>query len=249
MTRRFFSVAMSGLLALPAVALAAEDASSSWALGAGFGVVRRPYKGMDNDTLAFPFVRYESQRLNILGTGADFKFAPVGAFSFRLRARYDFGDGYDASDSSFLRGMADRKGGFRAGAAAVWRPGPVEMSLDWLAGLGSAKGKKANLTLAVPLHAGSLRITPYVAAGWVDRTYATWYFGVRTFEARPGRPAYEADATVNLSAGVRAEYPFAQRHALFLDVSGTRYGSEIRDSPIVDRSNSTMVRIGYAYRF
>lgn len=251
MNRRVVSLIVSAASLAALSSARAEDAaaSSSWALGAGVGVVRLPYKDIDTRTQVFPFVRYESQHLNVFGTGADFKFAPIGDLSLRLRARYDFSDGYDASDSSFLRGKADRKGGFRAGVAAVWKPGPVEVTLDWLAGVGSAKGKKANLSLAVPFRAGRVRISPYVGAGWVDSRFATWYFGVRPEEARAGRPAYDAGSTVNVTAGVRTELPFGQRQALFLDVSGTHYGSDIADSPIVDRSSSTTVRVGYAFRF
>ncbi len=41
----------------------------------------------------------------------------------------------------------------------------------------------------------------------------------------------------------------APRHALSLDVSTTRLGTGIKDSPLVERRNVSRVSFGYVYRF
>jgi len=42
---------------------------------------------------------------------------------------------------------------------------------------------------------------------------------------------------------------FDQRHSVFLDLEAVRLGSEIKDSPLVDRSTANQVVFGYLYRF
>ena len=76
-----------------------------------------------------------------------------------------------------------------------------------------------------------------------------YYYGVDTHEARPGRPAYTGSAAVNLQAGVRVGYTLAPRQWMFVDVSSTRLGSAIKNSPLVERSSQHAVTAGFLYRF
>ena len=39
------------------------------------------------------------------------------------------------------------------------------------------------------------------------------------------------------------------RHNVFVDLSATRLGSAIKDSPLVDRANQGSVKAGYLYSF
>ena len=68
-------------------------------------------------------------------------------------------------------------------------------------------------------------------------------------EARSDRPAYEGTSTVNLELGLRTGYLLTPNQSVFLDVSTTRLGSGIKNSPLVEKSTQSGFRIGYIYRF
>ena len=72
---------------------------------------------------------------------------------------------------------------------------------------------------------------------------------MRDAEARPDRPAYRADAGVNVEAGVNGIYMFDRHHSAMLGVSATRLSTAVTDSPLVDRSSESRVFLGYLYRF
>jgi outer membrane scaffolding protein for murein synthesis (MipA/OmpV family) len=227
----------------------AQAEASSWGLGLAAGVERKPYRGIDNKTVGIPLVTYENKWISIFGPGLDLKLPSAGPVSFRLRARYSM-EGYEASDSPFLAGMDERKDGIWLGGAAVWRNDIANLSAELLGDAsGNSKGTKFRLTLDRRFQAGSFDITPRLAATRLDEKYVSYYYGVNAAEVRAGRPFYQGGSAVNLEAGVRLGYALAPRQTIFLDVSTTSLGSSIKDSPLVERSSQTGVRVGYLYRF
>ena len=146
--------------------------------------------------------------------------------------------------------MAERKDSLWLGGAAKWHNGIADLSAEWLGDAsGNSKGQQFKLQLDRSFRAGGFQFTPRVAATWLDRKYVDYYYGVTAPEATAGRPFYEGDATVNAEVGLRTVYGLAPRHALSLDVSTTRLGSGIKDSPLVERRNVSRVSFGYVYRF
>lgn len=223
-----------------------QPGESQWGLGVGAAARRKPYRDVGTDYRVIPVLSYENRWLHVYGLGADLKLPSVGPVSFRLRTRYGLSDGYEASDSGALEGMADRNARLWFGGAAIWHNDIANVSAEWL---GSADGHKATLQISRGFQYGNFRLTPHVSAQWLSTENVDYYYGVRASEARIGRPQYQGDSTVNFSAGLRVDYRLARHHGLFLDVSATRLGSAIKDSPIVDRSNMTTVQVGYLYRF
>lgn len=222
---------------------------SSWGLGLAVGVEKKPYRGIDNDTKAIPLVTYENKWVSIFGPGIDVKLPSAGPVSFRLRARYSM-EGYEADDSPFLVGMDERKDGIWLGGAAVWRTDTANLSAELLGDAsGNSKGSKFRLMVDRRFQAGSFDITPRLAATRLDDKYVSYYYGVNAAEVRAGRPFYQGGSAVNLEAGVRVGYAIAPRQTIFLDLSTVSLGSSIKDSPLVDRSTQTGVRVGYLYRF
>lgn len=225
------------------------EAATSWGLGAAVSVERQPYRGIDNKTVGVPLISYENPWVSISGLSADLKLPSAGPVSFRLRARYSL-EGYEASDSPFLAGMDERKDGLWLGGAVVWRNDIANLSAELLGDAsGNSKGSKFRVMLDRRFQAGSFDITPRLAATRLDEKYVSYYYGVNAAEVRAGRPFYQGGSAVNLEAGVRVGYALAPRQSLFLDVSTTSLGSSIKDSPLVERSSQTGVRVGYLYRF
>lgn len=228
---------------------ATTDSASQWGLGIGAGVERKAYRDMDNDNSVLPLLFFENRWISVRGPSLDLKLPAAGPVTFSLRARYS-GDGYETGDSPVFDGMAERKDGIWLGGAATWRNDIATVSAELLGDAsGNSKGQKFRLSAERGFRYGSFEFAPRLAATWVDRQYVGYYYGVNASEARAGRAAYEGKATANLEAGLRTSYALAPRQSLFLDVSVTALGSAIKDSPLVDKSSQTGLRVGYIYRF
>ena len=92
-------------------------------------------------------------------------------------------------------------------------------------------------------------VVPYVTAHWLDKKYVDYYYGVTAAEATAGRAAYAGKGGVNVDIGVRAMYRFDKHHSVLLNVGVTRLAKPIKASPIVGRSTTNQVIMGYMYSF
>jgi outer membrane protein len=236
-------------------ALAQETAATSskesqLGLGLGAGVIRRPYLDVDDEAVVLPILLYENRWVSIAGPVADLKLASVKSISFRLRARYEPGVGYEADDSAALSGMEERKAGGWLGGAVLWQTGIVDVGAEWLGDVsGYSGGQRATLSLQRRFPLGRFSVAPHIEVIWLDGRNVNYYYGVRDQEALTDRSFYEADSAINMRLAIRADYVLMARHVLNLEVSATRLGDEIEDSPIVDRSVSSAVLLGYTYMF
>ncbi len=238
-----------------AAAAATPSASSSqWGLGLGVGMSQLPYAGADNKNRALPLLYYENSWVRVLGGTADFKVGnwPLGAASsVALDARLKYDDaGYKPDDSPALTGMDERKGGLWGGGALTWNNPWVRASAAWTADLsGNSKGQKLDLQLDRRFGFGNFALTPRVQAQWADKKYVDYYYGVQAHEALPQRAQYTGKAATTLEVGVRLDYRIQPRQTVFLDMSATSLPDEIKRSPIVGRSSTSRVAVGYLYRF
>ena len=230
------------------LAAEASPKTSQWGLGFGVGFDKSPLRDFDDEVDPLPLVLYESRHVSVFGARIDYKLPSYGPLQLRLRARYS-GDGYEAKDSPYLAGMEERKGGVWLGGAATWRNGATSLAGEFTAATGDAEGKRFKLELNREFRSGAVTITPRIGAEWYDKDYVDYYYGVRAGEARPDRRAYSGDSSQAIEAGVRFGYAYQRRHNFFVDVSAKSLGSEIKDSPLVERSTESSIKLGYLYAF
>lgn len=236
------------VLAPEVAAAEASPATSQWGLGIGAMYDRKAYRDFDNKVQGLPLLMYENRYISFFGTTLDAKLPAAGPISFRLRAKYS-GAGYEAKDSPFLSGMAERKGGVWLGGAAIWHGSIVNASAEALSATGDAEGKSFKFELDRSFQSGALTVTPRISATWYDSKYVDYYYGVRANEVRAGRAGYTGDSTANAEVGLRFGYAIRARHNVFVDVSATKLGSAIKDSSLVEKSNESSVKFGYLYAF
>lgn len=227
----------------------ANDGNGWRALGIGAVVLDKPYRDFDREVLPLPLISYESKWISATVPTFDFKAYSTDTFSLRLRARWA-GDGYEAKDSPVLTGMDERKSSLWAGGAVTWKTSFANLSGEVLAdAMGNSKGTRAKVQIDRRFAAGTFAFTPRLAAEWVDDKYVNYYYGVQQSEAQVGRAFYEGKATTNVQFGLRMDYSPSRHHAMFVDVGATRFGSSVKDSPLVDKTTGTTLAVGYAYRF
>jgi outer membrane protein len=248
------------LLAIPAAQAQQSTAGSEpnetmrgggpqWGVGIGAGLERKPYRAFDDDPLVLPLLFYVNRYVSVLGPGVDVHLPSTGPVLYRLRLRYA-GDGYEADDSPYLAGMAERKASFWLGGAATWRSEIANFSAELLADASrNSKGTRFKVQVDRRFTMGAVGLTPRVSAQRLDDKYVDYYYGVRAAEVRPDRARFNGTSTVNVELGMRLDYAFTPKHDVFVDLSATRLGSGIKDSPLVERSSSTALRVGYLYRF
>jgi outer membrane protein len=242
-------VLAAGLLTLFSAQAEEERQGSQWGLGLVTMYDRKPYRSFDNKTKALPFIFYDSRWVSLIGPTLDLKLPSAGALSFSARLRYA-GDGYESGDSPYLTGMAERKSSFWVGGASSLESDMATVSVELLADAsGKSKGKRASLSVEREFKAGDFDLTPRLALHHFDGKYVDYYYGVRTDESTSLRRSYLGKSTTNVEAGVRIGYSLAPHHKLSLDLSTTRLGSGIKDSPLVERSRQDGARLGYMYLF
>ena len=212
-------------------------------------MTRQPYRDFDDKIRALPMVTYENRWMRLRGSGLDLKLPSAGPISFRLRANYS-PEGYEADDSPYLQGMAERKGGFWVGGAASWRTELGDLSAELLTDAsGNSNGLQLRLGVERAFGLGHFQLVPLLSANWMDRKDVDYYYGVRPAEGRPDRASYAGRSTTNWELGLRTGYALGPQQSIFMDLSATTLGRGITDSPLVERSSQTSIRFGYLYRF
>jgi MipA family protein len=222
---------------------------TQWGLGLAGSVRQRPYRDDDADKRVLPLPFVDSTWFRVAGTGLDLKLPSAGAFSFALRATYQFA-GYDSGDAPILAGLADRKSSAWLGGSVTWHDPMIDITLEGLADAsGHSDGQQWRLAVERAFQMGQLELRPRVSATWLDSKYVDYYFGVRADEAIAGRPQYGGSSTFEEQLGLRTSYRFDRHQSVFLDLSATHLGDSISNSPLVDRSAVGTAALGYLYRF
>lgn len=243
------ALATAGVPAAFAQESQAKDRHGWQALGIGAVVLDKPYRDFDREVLPLPLISYESKWISATVPTFDFKAYSTENFSLRLRARWA-GDGYEAKDSPVLTGMEERDSSLWAGGAVTWKTSFANLSGEVLAdAMGNSKGTRAKVQIDRRFAAGRFGFTPRLAAEWVDDKYVNYYYGVQQSEVLANRAFYEGKATTNVQLGLRMDYSPSRHHSMFVDVGATRFGSSIKDSPLVDKATGATLAVGYAYRF
>jgi MipA family protein len=219
-----------------------------WGLGVGALVEDEGYRGIGSETEPVPALVFQHDRWRIFLPQAEFRVIGNERTALSLRADYRF-DGFEAADGPIFEGMAERKGALSVGIAGRHAVGAGELSFDFVRATSSERGMRGGLYYTHPFSFGRLQLLPRVGLEYFDADFVRYYYGVRAEEARADRPFYEGDATLNVDTGVDVHYNLSRRHSLIGSVKYRIFGSEIKDSPLVDASGSPRVNIGYLFKF
>jgi len=208
--------------------------------GVGVGVISRtsPYRDATLWNIQpIPAVSYIGDRVQILGLTARCGIKDWGDLALAATARYRFG-AYKEDDSSYLQGMGDRKDTLLGGLALqVKLPDGFKLSTgyehDLLDRTGGGTGR---LGLERSFQQGALTVSPQLAVTWLTSKLADYEYGVPPDRARADRPAYNPGDAVNFEAGVTLMWELYQNWRIILSGTVVFLPSNLRDSPIVDRS-------------
>lgn len=221
---------------------------------AGLGILYKdkPYRGYDSDekTNLVPVILFEGESFFVRGSSLGWKFIDNNGLEFAAIGEY-LADGYESSDSDFLRGMDDRDPSLGVGAHVIWNPDALGFKMSAVTDVAdNSDGQQVRGEVFYKYRTGDWMFKPSAGFVWQSEDYNDYYFGVKNSEARIGRPAYTADDDLNYRLGVVAVYQ--QKTSPWLFAGGLRYdilGDEITDSPIVSEDEEMTAFIGFAYQF
>jgi MipA family protein len=234
-----------------ALANATEEAKTEWAIGLAAQVKEHAYLGYDRETQALPYLYIENSWMKLAGKDLDFKLGSLGDFSFSLRSKLPFGDGFDSSDSHIFKGMEDRDDSLWVGPAITWETAVGEIAFEALAdALDNSGGQQASLQFSKGFQVSErIGIEPSFGVTWFSDKYVDYYYGVKASEARIDRPEYLGESTIVLNAGVSMRYSLNARQLIMLQTGIRTFDTEVEDSPLIENNTESSITLGYLYRF
>ncbi len=244
--------ALGGVMVAGLLITTAAQASEEWqfSLGAGVATERSPYVGVGTETDLFPLLSIEKGRFSFEGNAAGYEVLSSKLASLTVLGHYR-GEGYDASDSRQLAGMEERDGAFELGARAEMYTDLGTLSVTALGDVSSTHdGYEVSLGWETSYQLNSQWVlSPSAQLSYRSKDLNNYYFGVRNSEATSERAAYIADSGAVLNLGVDAMYLIDEQQSLMLGAGVDTFSDEIKDSSIVERSNSPYAVLAYIYRF
>ncbi|WP_392566592.1 MipA/OmpV family protein [Utexia brackfieldae] len=245
------TVAISCTL-LSGIAISQLAQASSFSIGAGALVDRSAYRGYDTKVYPLPVINYDNGYLFVRGSAAGLYAYKTESDQVALQVAYLPGRFKTShTDDYALKQLNNRKLSFMAGASYSHRADWGNINLNVMTDVsGNSKGTIADLGYGYGLHFAQLYIEPKVGLEWQDHKYNNYYYGVSDSEsARSGLNKYDADNGVNPYIAVNSYYKFSKNWQAFVLARYTYLSSQIKDSPMTDRSSAVLVGAGVTYRF
>lgn len=208
-------------------------------IGVGVGLIARSSPYLDyNGTVSqlIPAITYTSERLQIYGPNIQYGIVGSGDLRLAVTGQYRIG-AYEESDSPALIGLGDRDDTALLGLALQAElPALVELQLgyehDVLDRIG---GGQATLGISRGFQSGILLFTPKLALNYLSEEMTSYDYGVPANKATASRPAYSPGSTTSVEAGLGLFIEITREWLFVLDVNYEKLGSDITDSPIVDK--------------
>ena len=225
------------------------DSKSLWGLGLGIVTGDKGYEGIGTETTPIPVIYHETENFQLLGSSFSYKLSEFGDLTLSLVGLYRL-SGYSSSDGDIFDGIKRRSDSFDLGVSAEYEGEFGDVSFEYLADTtNNHDGNEMSLTYAMPYTFNSTLLKPYIKLTRQSDDLVDYYYGVRSNEATSSRAYYRGKATTNIESGVQASYQINRHHNLISYASYTAYGSEIKDSPLMDKSGSFSLIMGYMYVF
>ncbi|MBC8469094.1 MAG: MipA/OmpV family protein [Planctomycetes bacterium] len=222
-------------------------------VGGGAIITKNPYKGIDTEIHGIPIIIYKTERFSLYGPRMSYLLFEDDGWEISSLAKVRF-EGYEESDSRYLRGMDDREWTLELGGSLSKTFMLGKLTADFGTDiLNEHKGHELRLSYSYDfrdmLKIPALTLTPNIGVNYRSRQLNDYYYGVRASEVIAGRPEYYVGDSTGLMAGVRLNYTLSENLSLMGMISFEWLGDEIKNSPIVDEDHIESFLLGIMYRF
>jgi outer membrane protein len=258
--KHYLLVAVTAMLLLPEVAAAGKFLDyirnydlNDFALGVAISGQQNPYIGAKNSTIAYPYLTsfndpaFTDDWLLIRGGNIGVRWVTNNDWELGVVTRIQT-LGLGNSDADELIGIADKKWAIELGPTIGWRGWPVHFNFTAYTEVsGHHDGTTSELSISVPFKLPRGYIIPSFELYYRDSAYLDYYYGVTDDEVLPSRPAYSPSDEISPALMVRFGHELSPKWLLSGGLGVEYSGSEITDSPIVDRDYVWSARVGIAY--
>ena len=212
------------------------------------GLERSPYRDAGNRRDFIPMYMYEGNVVFLRSNSVGLKFGPSRERRLELFLRHRF-EGSPIEDiPPSLTGMARREPGIDGGIGGSWGGAWGIAYAELLQDVSTAsEGSELRLGYKYPWRRGRLFVRPQVTLAVRSSELNDYYYGVRPEEARPGRPAYEAQSGSAAELGVLATYQLEGRWRLLAGAALVRFPDAVAASPVVARRTQATFSLGALY--
>lgn len=227
----------------------ASDEGLQISVGAGFISSPRPYIGADPQSFPIPVIALEYKRWFLEGIRGGYALVQRESFDVRAFTQIRF-RGLEPESSPFLEGMETRRKSLDAGVEMVYQGRPIGLRMAALTDvLGRSNGQEVSAQAITGAPLGEVLVLLGFGPRWLSQNRVDYYYGIRPSEARPERPTYAGDSTINWDLTLTTIYRPTPRWALFALLAREGLGSAIRSSPLVERSSAHSFVASVSYEF
>lgn len=225
-----------------------------WGFNAGIGASLRTseYKGIDSLGSPLPLLGYEGNWLYLRGLSGGVHVFKNRYHEFNVQLSYLPQHFYASwSDNDRMKRLDDRYSSLMAGLNYTLRSryglASATLSTDVL---GVNNGVMADVSYAYPLRFENIIIMPSVGAQWTDSNYNDYYYSVSSSESRKsGLKQYNPESAFSPYAGLTLRVALTESWSVLLNGKALFLGSEVTDSPMVERSTTYSFNAGFLYAF
>ncbi|HLW74821.1 MAG TPA: MipA/OmpV family protein [Gammaproteobacteria bacterium] len=226
---------------------AGRDTGSGWLFGGGLAVTDPGYLGYNRQVTPIPLIFYHNGRFFFAGITAGYLLSNGDHYRFSLVVLPQF-NRLSASDSPQLAGIQTRQwsldGGANVDLFGGWGRFNLGVAHDLL---DRNNGTGANVGYHYSFRLGDWTLTPGLGIRWESANLTNYYYGVSPAETIPGRPAYSPGSATNPFVDVSVSTAISEHWQFRGYLQYMHFASAIHDSPIVDRSGSPTIFIGFVY--
>ena len=250
------------LALLAATQSVAEDGWLDWirnydmndySLGVAVSARQSPYIGGENSLIAYPHLTSFTHS----SMTSDWFLIRDGGYGIRWvsDSEWELGVigrvstlGLGNSDAEELVGIEDRKWALELGPTVGYRDWPVHINwTHWQDISNRHGGFQSTVAFSYPIDFERGFLVPRIDAIYDSSERNDYYYSVRPFEVRPGRPEYKAGSSWSAAAQFRLGYELTPKWLLSATVGVEWLASEVTDSPIVGRDRILFGNVGLAY--
>ncbi|MDR0881786.1 MAG: MipA/OmpV family protein [Candidatus Adiutrix sp.] len=232
----------------------AAEGGGELSVGAGVSVDVTPYKNYETGVSFLPVIEYENDIFYFRDFTAGLKLFTPEPLEFSVFLAYD-AHSFDPSDTTdpALRHLNKRRESILVGGRADWLSSAGLFRLS-LAGdvSGHSHGFSGQLGYFMSIDLGTIEFTPQAGVYWNSQKYNTYYYGLSAAESRRSDlPAYEAEAAFTPYLGLAVDVVLDnEEHWEFFGAGEVSFlPSQVKNSPMVDRSNAYNLTTGVTYTF
>ena len=221
-------------------ALMPGDSDSKWLAGLTLGGLENPLAGEQGEGVGFANINleYRGEKLFLAKDGLGYNLLRTGNISAGVllsgkQSLLQDDEWYD--DNELLAGLEQRDGTADFGIYMIQTTRLGQLRVRALEEIsGQHKGHSVDATYIFNFKTNGWRINPFISVAYESAESTDYFFGVSEAESNGQRAAYEADAAVNVSAGINARYRVTQNWEIGAGASVTRLGEGISDSSLID---------------